>query len=113
MPTITERVERTAEILDRKYPTWADKIDLDTLKMSDGCFCIAGQLDQHYGDRAEDDQPSFMRFAKRLFGRLGKRERDELFAGNRSPSSVAMEVLAFGTEGKRAWRQAVLKRRSA
>mgnify|MGYP001564744249 FL=1 len=40
-------VERGAEVLDRVYPGWWRKIDLDRLDMKDCSDCLLGQL---YGD---------------------------------------------------------------
>ena len=54
MSTITERVERGAELLDEKRPGWVDIIDLDALDLADGCACIGGQLCRSKTGAGED-----------------------------------------------------------
>ncbi len=39
-----DRVRRGAELLDRREPGWAERIDLGRLKLSDSCLCVIGQL---------------------------------------------------------------------
>lgn len=42
---VTQRVERGAAFLDGIIgPEWVDRINLDTLRLSSACNCIAGQL---------------------------------------------------------------------
>jgi len=59
--TAHELVARGAALLDERLPGWADQIDIDSLKMSDDCNCVLGQLgkkqvnlDAH--DETERDQ---------------------------------------------------------
>jgi hypothetical protein len=42
-----KRVERGMALLDRIAPGWEERIDLRTLDINNGCFCILGQL---YGE---------------------------------------------------------------
>lgn len=42
--TIKARVERGIKLLDEKIPDWFNKIDVETLNMSDSSKCIIGQL---------------------------------------------------------------------
>ena len=44
MPTITERVERGAALLDEKMPGWWQRVDLGRLDIESGCNCVIGQL---------------------------------------------------------------------
>lgn len=39
-----ERVARGAKLLDRKRPGWAERIDLDQLRLEECDSCILGQL---------------------------------------------------------------------
>lgn len=117
MATIADRVKATARILDEKYPSWFTKIDLDTLDMYHGCYCIAGQLEAAYGPRPDylDLQERFGRFERftnRLLSRLSKSRRTEL-VGEEYSTWEAVERLAFGTRGKRAWIAEILARRAA
>lgn len=41
------RVLKGCELLDKKHPGWADKIDLETFDLQSGAFCVIGQV---YGD---------------------------------------------------------------
>jgi hypothetical protein len=40
----TKNVKRGAALLDREQPGWRDQIDLSTLNLSNGCFCVLGQV---------------------------------------------------------------------
>lgn len=52
------RVQRGAALLDEKWPTWAQDIDLDTLDVGNGTCCVTAQCylasldpdDRDYGD---------------------------------------------------------------
>lgn len=46
---IIARVRKGAEFLEKKYPGWLDKIDLDTLDMYNPKKCVLGQLFGFYG----------------------------------------------------------------
>lgn len=48
-----EAVKAGAEYLDHEFgtKTWDKRIDLDRLRLDDGCGCVLGQL---YADEAED-----------------------------------------------------------
>lgn len=39
-----DRVAAGAKLLDRVVPGWAERVDFDSLDMSDGMNCILGQL---------------------------------------------------------------------
>jgi hypothetical protein len=41
---LEERVQRGAQLLDEKYPGWADRIDLRSFSISSPWLCILGQL---------------------------------------------------------------------
>ena len=43
-----EAVERGATLLDESRSGWVNEINTKSLKMSDGCYCILGQLYQSY-----------------------------------------------------------------
>lgn len=49
----SRRVCNGAEWLDAVHPGWEHKIDLSTLDIGDGCFCICGQLMGGFYDVAE------------------------------------------------------------
>ena len=42
--TPEERVERGARWLDENFPGWEGRIDIDTLDISSGTYCICGQV---------------------------------------------------------------------
>ena len=42
--TIEDRVRRGAKCLDKEFPGWYDRIDLDTFRMEDGNRCVLGKL---------------------------------------------------------------------
>lgn len=42
------RVQRGAALLDKKWPTWAQDIDLDTLDIADGTRCMTAQYAQKH-----------------------------------------------------------------
>lgn len=48
---MTRTTERAAEWLDEHWPDseqpWWELIDTSTLRMNNGCFCVAGQLGAH------------------------------------------------------------------
>ncbi len=46
--TIATNAGRGAAYLDETTPGWADRIDLDNLRLSDKCACVLGQLDGDY-----------------------------------------------------------------
>lgn len=41
---VTDRVAAGARVLDELDPHWADEIDLEQLRLADGCRCILRQL---------------------------------------------------------------------
>ena len=41
---LEERVEKGAAWLDRNVPDWVDRVEVQSLKMSDTCRCVLGQL---------------------------------------------------------------------
>ena len=43
------RVQRGAALLDEKWPTWAQDIDLDRLNIADGHYCVTAQYDRLMG----------------------------------------------------------------
>lgn len=45
---LAENQQRGVEFLDRNIPDWREQIDLETLELSDGQNCIAGQLGGSY-----------------------------------------------------------------
>ena len=48
MTDLEARVAKGVAWLDKWHPGWAEKIDLQTLDMASGCFCVAGQLFDSY-----------------------------------------------------------------
>ena len=47
MSSTSPRIERGAALLDTAAPGWEGKIDLNTLDLSSGWYCVVGQV---YGD---------------------------------------------------------------
>lgn len=45
-----ERAERGAALLDREEPGWADRINLSTFDLGDGCLCVLGQVYSRYAE---------------------------------------------------------------
>lgn len=110
--TITARVERTANILDRLYPKWYEKIDLKLLDMNNPWLCCAGQLDKAYiGTRGG----SYSRFARKLYRRMSRAEVAAVTGENGEKVNHRTdieELLGFETVGKRSWTNEILKRRA-
>jgi hypothetical protein len=48
--TVVERVNRGAQLLDEEKPDWVEKIIPDRLNMSNGNFCVIGQVYGEYGE---------------------------------------------------------------
>lgn len=48
------RVQRGAALLDEKWPTWAQDIDLDTLDIENGDHCMTAQYAQSLGNEDAD-----------------------------------------------------------
>ena len=44
------RIERGAAWLDEHHPGWRDKVNVDTLDLSDCTMCVLGQLSGQEGD---------------------------------------------------------------
>lgn len=53
--TVKDRVARGAALLDRRRKNWRSKIDVDSLDMAHGSYCILGQLYGYY-----DDAPAYL-----------------------------------------------------
>lgn len=104
--TVTERVERTALLLDRLYPRWFEKINVDSLRMDDPYKCVAGQLALAYTGR----RYGYTYFVGRFVKRLGRSKVKELGIGGLNYQQA--DKLAFGVSGKRAWTDEILKRRA-
>lgn len=47
------RVVRGTELLDERMPGWAERIDLETLRLSSPCKCICGQIGGGYAKGME------------------------------------------------------------
>lgn len=47
MSTISERVQRGTEWLDRYQPGWIDRVHVERLEMASVCRCVLGQI---FGD---------------------------------------------------------------
>jgi hypothetical protein len=41
--TLSDNVDRGAALLDQQRPSWRDKVNVSTLDMSDGSWCVLGQ----------------------------------------------------------------------
>lgn len=52
-PTIAERVARGAAWLDREAPGWDSLIDLASLRLSNPCLCVLGQVFARAADEAK------------------------------------------------------------
>lgn len=50
------RVQRGAALLDEKWPTWAQDIDLDTLDVWSTTSCVTAQYAAHEGAQARFDE---------------------------------------------------------
>src|SRR5687767_14916509 len=59
---VDERVERGAQLLDRKRPRWFQEVDPSSLEINDIEKCILGQLygNYHEGVRATCRRPLFV-----------------------------------------------------
>lgn len=40
---LTERINRSMDLLDKLDPNWLSKVNLEALDMADPAFCVAGQ----------------------------------------------------------------------
>lgn len=108
---IRERVERTAALLDRYYPTWAreDRIDLSKLDMGDGCNCVGGQLARSYGFDLGYSYGAYERFVDQFLKRVPKKIQTEL--GIEESTYFPAEKVAMSTQGITIWKQEIKKRR--
>jgi len=103
---IKNRVERSAKLLDRLYPTWFRRVDLAKLDMSDGHSCVAGQLAHSYRVGTSDDR-GYDVFVDRLVSRVSRDEQAELDILQRGyPASE----LAFGSKGLNDWKREIRNR---
>lgn len=48
--TLSDNVDRGAAFLDRRRPDWRDKVDVSTLDMSHGSWCVLGQVFGSYSE---------------------------------------------------------------
>jgi hypothetical protein len=95
--SIDERVAAGAAWLDEHRPGWVDRIDLNTLDLGDGCYCILGQTDGYFWDVPE--VTSLYNYAD-VFAELG------LFAAGGIEGDAEYSAL---TE---AWRRLITARRN-
>lgn len=68
----TERAMVGAEFLDKEMPGWAARIDLPMLNMSDGRYCVIGQLFRDRSSHDEDDSLYFVGVDELRLGDAGR-----------------------------------------
>ena len=107
---ISERVARTATLLDRFYPSWYKRIEPSSLNMCDGESCVAGQLRKSFGLRRRFGS-GYTTFANQLKSKIPADEQVALGINNRYGFGLAF-ALAFGTQGKRCWLAEIRSRRA-
>lgn len=105
-----ERVKRGAALLDKKYPGWADRIELDRLDLGSCTTCVLGQLyqdqtiDQYVDD---DDEPDNYGAGVRVLGLGGENimqniDDEETATPNpKSPQWYGFNLIDPYTEAKR------------
>lgn len=49
MLSVTDRVSRGAELLDREVPGWVKVISIDDLEMGESSWCVLGQIFGKFG----------------------------------------------------------------
>jgi hypothetical protein len=112
--TITARVERTAGLLDEFYPGWADKINLRTLDMHNGEKCVGGQLGHAFRSKSSPYGPMYLAFTRSFLRKIGAKNRREVLRplGRYVSTFASSEALAFGVDGRNAWRREIRKRQT-
>jgi hypothetical protein len=82
-----DRARRGAALLDRLYPSWFKKIDLDKLALTSCTDCVCGQLARKSGIRAMreersivgEDGVSWTTFTQWMAKKLTRRTSDEVW----------------------------------
>ena len=99
-------VEAGAAFLDVRVPGWVKQIDLDTLDLARGNFCILGQLEEETGP-VWTDGGAFGLAVRRMFG------------GDFNDPKIAKTIAALGFNGPygnsarltAAWKKLIRDRR--
>lgn len=101
------RVQRGAALLDEKWPTWVQDIDLDTLDIQVGTACMTAQYAQLHG---------FGQYWWQALDGLDLSEdgsyEDHGFNAERAGVSYAADVAAYGALTA-LWRDLIIERRTA
>jgi len=71
LSSTSPRIERGAALLDTAAPGWEGKIDLNTLDLSSGWYCVVGQV---YGDYI--DGLAELKMIRSMQLRVNKRTED-------------------------------------
>lgn len=105
--TISEKVERSAQLLDTYFPAWFRKVDTKNLVMADVSQCVAGQLGRAYGVPGGAWGASYVDFVTYLVNeRMGSKVRAELgLDGERYGDDS--DKLAFNVQGGAAWKREI------
>lgn len=99
------RVQRGAALLDEKWPTWVQDIDLDTLDIASGRSCMSAQYYQHVTPEGDKVAPwDCWDEGRALFG-LDEDQYEE--HGFNAPRAAVIATL------NRLWRYLITERRSA
>lgn len=101
MTTIAERVEAGARWLDANRPGWVQRINLDTLDITDPCGCIIGQV---YGD--------YWRGPDELFTVTDVEERVAAWCADEPARDLGFNGEGQYDELEGAWRELILARRA-
>lgn len=104
------RVQRGAALLDEKWPTWAQDIDLDTLDVGDGERCVTAQF--YLSTSQENEYDENWTFGRRALGLNDKEYADHGFNGTEWMEGNSVPESTFATLN-RLWRDLIIQRREA
>lgn len=106
------RVQRGAALLDEKWPTWAQDIDLDRLDIQEGDNCMTAQYAQMLGLADRSDDTAYEDGQQSLGLDDGQYEGHGFNAEGASYCDLQTDMVGYSTLN-RLWRDLIIQRREA